>query len=130
MFNTYEERLQYLVTHSIIGEDTFGSHRYLNQNFYRSNEWKSTRRKVIVRDGGCDLGLKDYPIRSERILVHHIEPITIEDILDHRIDKLFDLENLITVSDRTHQAIHYGQSISDPNVLIERTPNDTCPWKL
>lgn len=128
-YNTYEERLKYLQTHSTIGEDVFGSRRHLCQAFYRSNEWKNIRRKIIIRDKGCDLGLEDYPIAG-RVIVHHIEPITIEDIVEHNIDKLLNPNNLICISHLTHEALHYGSNVNDPNALIERSMFDTCPWKI
>lgn len=128
-YKTYEERLKYLQTHSAIGEDVFGSRRYLCQAFYRSDEWKRIRRKIIIRDGGCDLGLEDYPIAG-RVIVHHIEPITIEDIVEHNIDKLLNPNNLICISHSTHEALHYGSDVNDPNKLTERSMFDTCPWRI
>lgn len=125
---TFEERYEYLRLGGKVGEDTFGFDRYLNQIFYKSDEWKSIRNKVITRDNGCDLGMPDREIRGERILVHHMNPITKEDIIN-RSDILLNPEYLITTVDNTHQAIHYGDSellYKDP---IVRTPNDTCPWK-
>ena len=125
---TFKERYEYLRLGGKVGEDTFGFDRYLNQIFYKSDEWKSIRNKVITRDNGCDLGIPDREIRGERILVHHMNPITKEDIIN-RSDILLNPEYLITTVDNTHQAIHYGDSellYKDP---IVRTPNDTCPWK-
>lgn len=124
---SFEERFEYLKLNGIVGTDTFGFNRYLNQILYRSSEWKKIRNKVIIRDNGCDLGVEGYDI-SGRILIHHINPITIEDVRN-RNSIIFDLNNLITVSHNTHNAIHYG----DKDLLItgpvERKPNDTCPWK-
>lgn len=124
---TFEERFSYLQLNGAVGEDTFGRNRYLNQILYHSEEWKRLRRQVIIRDEGCDLGCSDRRI-YDRILVHHINPITVEDVLSKN-PKVFDPENLICVSHITHNAIHYG----DDNLLmknpIERKPNDTCPWK-
>lgn len=124
---SFEERFEYLKLNGIVGTDTFGFNRYLNQILYRSSEWKKIRNKVIIRDNGCDLGIEGYDI-SGRILIHHINPITIEDVRN-RNSIIFDLNNLITVSHNTHNAIHYG----DKDLLItgpvERKPNDTCPWK-
>lgn len=140
---TFEERFAYLKIAGIVGEDTFGYDRYLNQDFYRSSEWRSFRDQIIVRDNGCDMGLSDYPIldfvrkvdsRSQivyksKVIIHHINPLTKEDILFHT-NLLFDPENVICVSDRTHKAIHYGDLDSaKPNTFVERTPFDTCPWK-
>lgn len=125
--NTFEERFEYLALHGVVGAETFGSNRCLNQDFYRRKEWKDARRTVIIRDNGCDLGIKDRQI-VDRIYVHHINPITLEDVLNAR-PILFDPENLICVSYTTHEAIHYG----DKSLLMldepERKPNDTCPWK-
>lgn len=124
---TFEERFEYLKLSGAIGEATFGFDRYLNQVFYRSQEWKHIRDCVIFRDNGCDLGIDDRLIRG-KILVHHMNPISIQDV-ENRDRKIFDPEFLICVSHITHNAIHYG----DSNLLIkdhvERTPNDTCPWK-
>lgn len=124
---TFTERYRYLRLGGKVGEDTFGFDRYLNQIFYKDPEWLRTRDLVIIRDGGCDLAIPDREIRS-RILVHHINPITKEDIIN-RNPKLFDLENLISTVKNTHDAIHYG----DENLLfiepIERSQNDTCPWR-
>ena len=124
---TFIERYRYLRLGGKVGEDTFGFDRYLNQIFYKDPEWLRTRDLVIIRDGGCDLAMPDREIRS-RILVHHINPITKEDIIN-RDPKLFDLENLISTVKNTHDAIHYG----DENLLIiepiERSQNDTCPWR-
>lgn len=124
---SFEERFEYLKLNGIVGTDTFGFNRYLNQILYRSSEWKKIRNKIIIRDNGCDLGVEGYDI-SGRILIHHINPITIEDVRN-RNSIIFDLNNLITVSHNTHNAIHYG----DKDLLItgpvERKLNDTCPWK-
>lgn len=124
---TFEERYEYLKLDGQVGIDTFGFDRYLNQAFYRSPEWKSVRNQVIVRDNGCDLGIEGREIHT-KILVHHMNPITKEDVLN-RSDLLLNPEYLITTVKRTHDAIHYGDSetlIKDP---IERTANDTCPWR-
>lgn len=126
-FETIEERFEYLRIGGKIGEDTFGFDRYLNQMFYRLPEWKKTRRYVIIRDGGCDLGVEGYDI-SEIVIVHHMNPITKEQILN-RDPVLFDPEYLITVSDPTHKAIHYGDSNLLPKIYTERRKNDTCPWR-
>lgn len=125
---TFEERYRYLKLGGRVGEETFGFDRYINQIFYQSDEWKSIRDFVIVRDGGCDLGMPDREIHA-RILVHHMNPIRQEDIL-RRSKFLLDPEYLICTIKNTHDAIHYG----DENLLIlapiERTKNDTCPWRL
>lgn len=124
---TFKERYDYLRIGGIVGEDTFGFDRYLNQALYTSKEWKDARRDVIIRDDGCDMGLEDYPI-GKGLIVHHMNPITKEDI-EKRCDKIFDPEFLICVSFDTHNAIHYGDESLLPKELIERQPNDTCPWR-
>lgn len=124
---TFKERYKYLRLNGKVGEETFGFDRYLNQIFYKSDEWGAIRDFVIVRDDGCDLGVKGYKIRG-RILIHHMNPILPEDILK-RSDLLLNPDYLITTVLSTHNAIHYGDEsllISEP---IERTKNDTCPWR-
>lgn len=124
---TYEERFNYLKLEGVVGEMTFGFDRYLNQKLYTSQAWKTVRNQVIVRDNGCDLACEGYEIYG-KILIHHINPITIEDVIN-RNPIIFDLENLISTTHNTHNAIHYG----DENLLIkgpiERTKNDTIPWR-
>ena len=125
---TYDERLKYLYLNGSIGIETFGDERYLNQLLYRSSEWKDViRPAVIIRDQGFDLGIEDILIEGP-IYVHHINPITPEDILE-RSPIVFDLENLISMSRTTHDAIHYGRksNVMD-NDLVERRPNDTKLW--
>lgn len=124
---TFQERYEYLKIGGRIGEETFGFDRHLNQTLYRSSEWKRFRRQVIIRDKGCDLGCEGYEL-YDKILIHHINPITINDVLD-RASCVFDPNNVICTSLNTHNAIHYGDSellVTEP---IERTKNDTCPWK-
>lgn len=125
---TFEERYRYLRLDGRVGEETFGSHRYANQKFYQTDPlWLSTRSRVIIRDNGCDLGVEGREIHG-RIIIHHINPITIDDIL-RRSDLLYDPENLICTIKNTHDAIHYGDEkllFSEP---IVRTKNDTCPWR-
>ena len=125
---TFEERFDYLKLSARIGEDTFGCERYLNQLFYRSPEWQRFRRQVIIRDDGNDLGIEGRDI-GKRIEVHHINPITVKDI-EEQNECLFDMENVICTSPRTHKAIHYGDKSLLPSDPIERKPNDTCPWKV
>lgn len=127
-FPTFEERYRYLKLDGVVGEDTFGFDRYLNQEFYqRDQEWKRIRDFVIIRDKGCDLGVEGREIRG-KILVHHMNPITKDDILK-RSEFLLNPEYLICTLKSTHDAIHYG----DENLLmkgpVERKPNDTCPWR-
>ena len=126
--NTFEERFKYTKLEGQVGQDTFGFDRYMNQQFYRSKEWKDIRDKVIIRDNACDLGMPGHEIRG-RIYIHHLNPLTPKDI-EQSTDLLFDLDNLICVSQETHNAIHYGDdSILNKNKIVERTPKDTCPWK-
>lgn len=124
---TFKERYQYLKLAGIVGESTFGYDRYLNQLLYNSPRWKKVRDLVIIRDEGCDLGDPDYEIKN-MIIVHHMNPITIEDIENENPD-IYNPEYLICTSDRTHKAIHYGDERLLPQLPIERRPGDTCPWK-
>ena len=124
---TFEERFEYLKLDGQVGVETFGFNRYLNQAFYKSDEWLSIRDYVITRDNGCDLGMEGYEIYG-RILIHHINPITKDDIIQ-RSRILLDPENLITTVKRTHDAIHYGDSNLLMRAPIERRKNDTCPWR-
>lgn len=130
-FPTFKERYAYLRLNGKVCDETFGFERYLNQTFYKSEEWLSVRRRVVIRDNGCDLGVPGYEIpETIPILIHHMNPITREDILLHT-DLLLNPEYLISTVMRTHNAIHYGdESMIDSNIPIERRPNDTCPWKM
>lgn len=126
---TFEERYRYLRLGGRVGEDTFGFDRYLNQQFYKSDEWLDVRDFVITRDCGCDLGVLDREIpEGVLILVHHMNPITKDDILQHS-RYLLDPEYLITTIDNTHKAIHYGDESRLFTGLTERKMYDTCPWK-
>lgn len=124
---TFEERFAYLKLDGKAFDPTFDAHRYLNQTFYQSYDWQAIRRKVIIRDMGCDLAMSDRPI-NKYVMVHHINPITIDDLMN-RTSAVLDPENLICVSKRTHNAIHF----SDESILLrtdyDRKPNDTCPWR-
>lgn len=124
---TFEERFEYLQLKGSVGKDTFGYDRYSNQVLYRSPEWKRLRNQIIIRDGGCDLACDGYDIYG-KVLIHHLNPITVEDVLT-RSRKVFDPDNLVCVSHSTHNAIHYG----DVDLLVTgpiiRTKNDTCPWR-
>ena len=125
---SFEERYRYLKLDGVVGEETFGFDRYLNQLFYRSKEWKTIRNFVITRDNGCDLGIDGHDIYG-KILVHHMNPISKDDILG-RSEYLLDPEFLISTVKNTHDAIHYGDEsllITEP---IQRSKNDTCPWLL
>jgi hypothetical protein len=125
--NTFEERYDYLKLNGSIGEATFGFDRYLNQIFYRSQKWKSVRNQIIIRDNGCDLGIDEFPIYG-KIIIHHMNPITIDDI-ERESDFLMDPEYLICTTLNTHNAIHYGDSSLLATVPITRVKNDTCPWR-
>lgn len=124
---TFKERYEYLRLQGVIGDTTFGSNRYLNQKFYKSDAWLAVRDAVIIRDNGCDLAMPDRMIDGT-ILIHHMNPISVQDVI-HGSDSLLNPEYLICVTKMTHNAIHY----SDENILIpeliERTKNDTCPWR-
>jgi hypothetical protein len=125
---SYYDRYKYLKMDGAVGVETFGFERYLNQTFYKSEEWKKVRRQVIIRDNGCDMADDTHPI-NERIIIHHINPITERDILERNPD-IYNPEYLVCVSHRTHNAIHYGDESYILNIeIIERKPNDTCPWK-
>ena len=124
---TFEERYRYLRLGGRVGEETFGFDRYLNQIFYKSVEWRSIRDHVIIRDCGCDLGMPDREIHG-RIIVHHMNPIYQEDIL-RRSKYLLDPEYLICTIKNTHDAIHYGDENLLITVPVERSKNDTCPWR-
>lgn len=126
---TYEERLRYLQKNGTVGAITYGSNRWINQEFYRSLEWKKIRNLVIIRDNGCDLGIDGMHLDSHNIIIHHINEITEEDIIN-RSWKLMDMDNLICTSRRTHNAIHYETDIvPNPYKYVERRPNDQIPWK-
>lgn len=128
LLSNFEKRFDYLKMKGTVAGQTFGGHRYLNQMLYNCSEWKSVRREVILRDDGCDLGDPERPI-SGKVLVHHINPITIDDIVK-RHSCIFDLENLISCSHNTHEAIHYGsENTIKKYTVITRKPNDTCPWR-
>lgn len=124
---TLEERFEYLKLKGKVGAETFGYDRYLNQVLYHDPEWRRIRNDVIIRDNGCDLGVEGHEIHG-RILIHHINPITIDDVKLRRYC-VFDLDNLICTSHNTHNAIHYGDANLLPKNPIERKPNDTCPWR-
>ena len=129
---TFKERYEYLRLDGVVGEETigyetFGHDRYLNQNLYRSNEWRRFRRDIIIRDNGCDLGLDGYEIRG-KILIHHMNPIRQQDIL-LRTDLVLNPEYLIATTLSTHNAIHYGDEKLLLTVPNERRKNDTCPWR-
>ena len=123
----YEERYRYLKLNGQVGEETFGCDRIFNQMFYNSVEWRHIRQQVIVRDNGCDMGMPEHEIGG-RIIIHHMNPITIEDIRKGTTF-LLNPEYLVCVSENTHKAIHYGDESLIDHEPVVRSPNDTCPWK-
>lgn len=123
---SFEDRFAYLSLHGLVGNMTFGGHRYLNQKLYQSKEWNCVKREVIIRDNGCDLAHNDFPIHGS-IYIHHINPITINDIID-RNPLVFDLENLICTTFDTHNALHYGSKNIPYSMPISRKSGDTRLW--
>ena len=126
-FKTIQERYEYLRIGGVVGEATFGGSRYLNQILYTSPEWRSFRNKIIIRDHGCDLGVEGYDIH-DLIIIHHINPLSVEDVMNKN-PAIFDMNNVISTSSRTHKAIHYGNASLLPQDPILRRPGDTCEWK-
>lgn len=127
LLKTFIERYEYLKLNGSVGISTFGYDRYLNQRLYTSKKWRSFRNDIIIRDNGCDLGVDDYII-YKRAIIHHIVPITIEDIKQNNYN-IFNPDNVITTTHNTHMAIHYGDYnmlITDPTI---RSPNDTKLWR-
>lgn len=135
---SFEERFEYLKLDGQVGKETFGYDRYLNQILYNSQEWRHFRNEIIIRDNACDLACEDHEISSwrdengrihgQKILIHHINPITVDDVIN-RSSIVFDPENTITTILSTHNAIHYGDESLLPKVPIERSKNDMCPWR-
>lgn len=123
---TFEERFRYLSLGGEVGVATFGFDRYLNQQFYRSREWRNLRHQIIVRDDGCDLGFSGYDIH-ESVYIHHLNPMTVADV-ESSDPRILDPDNLICVTHRTHNAIHYGDERLLPRKLVERRPGDTKLW--
>lgn len=126
--STFEERFNYLKLNGVVANETFGFDRYLNQQFYRSAEWKRVRQQVIIRDRGCDLAVPDHEI-FDHIIVHHMNPMSLEDI-ENNPELLLDPEYLICVSLDTHNAIHYGDgNYGNKDVIVDRIPGDTTLWR-
>lgn len=125
-FDTLEERYQYLKLRGEVGASTFGFDRFINQDFYKSREWRHVRQHVILRDNGCDLGVDGYEIH-DRIIIHHMNPMSVEDIV-HGDEAIIDPEVLITTTHRTHNAIHYGDERQLPREYVDRRPGDTKLW--
>ena len=126
LLQTFEERFEYLRLSGLVGKETFGGRRYLNQSFYSSIEWKRARRNAIARDSGCDLGIPGYEI-YDRLYVHHISPLKYEDLVQGNFRDAFSIDNLITVSFDTYERIHYGSS-KPSAMVVERKPGDTKLW--
>ena len=126
-FPTFDERFKYLQLEGSVGKDTFGYDRYLNQLFYKTAEWKRLRQDLIIRDNGCDLGVEGREIYG-RIIIHHLNPITKDDIV-RRTEYLLNPDFLICTTHNTHNAIHYGDESLLITSPVERSKNDTCPWK-
>lgn len=124
---TFIERFRYLKLGGGVGSATFGHDRWMNQQFYRSREWRQLRQHVIARDLGCDLGVEGYEI-FDRVYIHHMNPMQVEDI-EHGDESILDPEFLISVTHRTHNAIHYGTEEILPKPFVERRPGDTVPWR-
>lgn len=127
-FQTFEDRFNYLKLSGKVGKETFGFDRVFNQVFYSSSEWKRIRDLVIIRDNGCDLGIDGHRIYNSKIIVHHMNPISLEDI-EKKSEILLNPEYLITTIHSTHNAIHYSNDSYLTNQPTERKINDTCPWK-
>jgi hypothetical protein len=125
-FDTFDERFEYLSLHGVVCRATFGYDRYLNQALYHSREWKHTKNDIVLRDNGCDLGIQGYEIYGQ-LLIHHINPITFEDI-ETGADWVFDPDNLITTKFETHNALHYGNIDTLPQPPVVRRKSDTCLW--
>lgn len=129
LIDNYIERYNYLKLDGVLGAETFGFDRWVNQRFYKTDEWKRLRESIILRDDGNDMGADGYPIKG-KILIHHINPISLDDIVNKK-SLVLDPDNLVCVSLLTHNAIHYGNDeLMKDKILIERKPYDTCPWRL
>lgn len=125
-FNTMEERYRYLSLGGVVGRETFGFDRYMNQQFYTSREWRQLRFDIIARDNGCDLGVEGFEIH-DKIYIHHMNPMSVDD-LKHGNDDILNPEFLISVAHRTHNAIHYGDESQLPRIFVSRSPGDTKLW--
>lgn len=124
--DTFIDRFKYLMLRGEVGRATFGFDRYINQQFYTSRQWRQIRNDVIARDNGCDLGIAGYEI-SDRAYIHHLNPMTVEEI-ENGNERILDLDNLITTTHRTHNAIHFGDEKLLPQPLVERKRGDTNLW--
>lgn len=126
---TFDDRFDYLKLGGAVGECTFASQRYLNQKFYQSKEWKQLRNNIVIRDRGCDLGVPGYDLQKADIIIHHLNPVTVDDLLNGNYGALMDPENLVCVSKNTHNAIHYSGEIPDCIKWQPRKDGDTCLWR-
>lgn len=124
--HSFIDRFEYLKLRGVVGQDTFGFDRYMNQQFYKSSEWKRVRQHVIARDLGCDLGVEGFEIH-DKVIIHHMQPMTPEDIL-HGSDDILDPEYLISTTLRTHNAIHFGDASLLPKPFVPRRAGDTRLW--
>lgn len=125
-FQSFEDRYRYLALRGAVGDSTFGFDRYINQQFYRSRQWKQLRQHIIARDDGCDLAVPGYDIH-QNLVIHHINPMTVDDVI-HADPSILDPEFLITTTHRTHNAIHYGDESLLLLPFVDRRPGDTCLW--
>lgn len=125
--NTFEERYRYLALNGVVGQTTFGFDRHINQQFYASTEWRQVRQEIIVRDEGLDLGIPDYEI-FDKIIIHHMNPMTVDDVYHNIDNRILDPEFLICTTHRTHNAIHYGDESLLAKPLVPRHPGDTRLW--
>lgn len=126
MYETLEERYNYARLQGQVGLDTFGFYRWMNQSFYTSKQWRDVRNYVVVRDNGCDLGVPEFPIQH-MVFIHHLNPMTVEQLV-YGDDSVLDPEFLISVSHRTHNAVHFGDETLLPREFVPRRPNDTKLW--
>lgn len=124
---TFEERYEYLALKGVVGQSTFGFDRHINQQFYTSTEWRHVRQKVIARDEGLDLGIPGYEI-FDKVIIHHMNPMTVDDVYHNTDDRILDPEFLICTTHRTHNAIHYGDASLLVQPLVPRQPGDTRLW--
>ena len=132
-YETFLQRFRYLkLINGIVGEDTFGFDRWLNQVFYTTKVWRDFRKEIILRDNGCDLGIESHPFgNNERIIIHHINPISKEDILNRNVAVLLNPSNVISTCQKTHNAIHYGnEDLLTIDEVVERRPDDQSPWRI
>lgn len=124
---SFEERFKYCDLTGLVGEETFGHDRWINQILYQSDEWRKFRREIIIRDNGCEFALPGFEVFRYGT-IHHLNPITKNDVVNRR-SCVFDPENVVLVASDTHKFIHYGRGPAPAKTVVKRRPNDTCPWK-